>query len=122
MYNDMLLAADNGQVTALCLLDLTAAFDTVDHELLMLRLERQFGIDDVALEWFRSYLQGRSFLVICGHSTSATIYVVCSVPLPQGSVLGPRLFISYKADLAEVVQRHNVNIHAFADDTQLYCH
>jgi len=100
-YHDMLLATDNGQVTALCLLDFTAAFDTVDHELLMLRLERQFGIHDVALEWFRSYLQGRSFRVIYGQSTSATIHIVCSVP--QGSVLGPRLFILYKADLAELV-------------------
>jgi len=81
----MLLAADNGQVTALCLLDLTAAFDTVDHELLMLRLERHFGIHDVALEWFRSYLQGRSFRVIYDYSTSATIHIVCSVP--QGSQL-----------------------------------
>ena len=49
VYNDMLLAADGGQVTALCLLDLTAAFDTVDHDLLVLRLERQFGIHGVAL-------------------------------------------------------------------------
>ena len=96
VYNDMLLAADGGQVTALCLLDFTAAFDTVDHD--MLSLERQFGIHGVALQWFRSYLQGRSFPVVYGGSTSTMIYIVCSVP--QGSVLGPRLFILYKADLA----------------------
>ena len=120
VYNDMLLAADNGQVTALCLLDLSAAFDTVDHDLLMLRLERQFGIHGVALEWFRSYLHGRSYRVIYGGSTSAMVYVVCSVP--QGSVLGPRLFIMYTADLSEVVKKHDVNIHAFADDTQFYRH
>ena len=81
----VLLAADSGQVTALCLLDLTVAFDTVDHDLLMLRLERQFSIHGVALEWFRSYLQDRSFHVIYGGSTSATVHIVCSVP--QGSVL-----------------------------------
>jgi len=75
---------------------------------------------DVALEYFRPYLQGRSFRVIYGHSTSATIHIVCSVP--QGSSFGSRLFILYNADLAEVVQKHNVNIHVFADDTQLYCH
>ena len=51
VYNDLLLAADGGQVSALCLLDLTAAFDTVDHDLLMLRLERQFGLRGVILQW-----------------------------------------------------------------------
>ena len=56
VYNDLLLAADGGQVSALCLLDLTAAFDTVDHDLLLSRLERQFGLRGVVLLWFRSYL------------------------------------------------------------------
>ena len=120
VYGDMLLAADTGQVTALCLLDLTAAFDTVDHELLMLSLERQFGIRGVALEWFRSYLVDRSFRVIYAGATSNVVYIVCSVP--QGSVLGPRLFILYTADVADVIKQHDVNIHAFADDTQLYRH
>jgi len=55
-HNDMLLAADSSQLTARCLHDLTAACDTVDHDLLLLHLERQFGLQGVALEWFRSYL------------------------------------------------------------------
>ena len=54
VYNDLLLAADSGQVSALCLLDLTAAFDTLDNDLLILRLERQFGLRGVVLQWFRS--------------------------------------------------------------------
>ena len=99
---------------------LWVAFDTVDHRLLMLRLERQFGIHGIALEWFRSYLQGRSFRIIYGHSMLTMIHIVCSVP--QGSVLSLCLFILYKADLAKIVQKHNVNIHVFADDTQLYHH
>ena len=64
VYNDLLLAADQGQVSAMCLLDLTAAFDTVDHELLVLRLELQFGVRGVALQWFGSYLSGRSFQML----------------------------------------------------------
>ena len=63
VYNDLLLAADQGDVSALCLLDLTAAFDTVDHDLLMLRLERQFGLCGVVLLWFSSYLSDRTFQV-----------------------------------------------------------
>jgi len=113
-----MLAADSGQMSALCLLDLTAAFDTVDHELLISRLERQFGLRGVVLEWFRSYLSGRTFHVVFSGSTSSIIYIVCSVP--QGSVLGLLLFIVYTADLAVI--SHDVSLHAFADDTQLYLH
>jgi len=64
VYNDLFLAADDGDVTALCLLDLTAAFDTIDHDLLMLRLERQFGLCGVVLQWFCSYLTDRTFQVV----------------------------------------------------------
>jgi len=64
VYNDLLLATDRGQVSALCLLDLTAAFDTVDHELLLLRLEHQFGLRGTALMWFHSYLSGRASIFV----------------------------------------------------------
>jgi len=116
VVNDLLFAADSGQ----CQLsvDLTAAFDTVDHELLISRLERQFGLRGVVLEWFPSYLSGRTFRVVFSGCTSSIIYVVCSVP--QGSVLGPLLFIVYTADLAAIAEKHGVSLHAFADDTQLY--
>jgi len=110
VYNDLLLAADQGQVSALCLSDLTAAFDTVDHELLLLHLERQFGVCGVALQWFRSYLPGRSFQVLYGGSMSSSVIILCSVP--QGSVLGPRLFILYTADLTDVENEHRVAIHS----------
>ena len=78
IYNDMLLAADNGHVSALCLLDLTAAFDTVDHDLLLLRLEQQFGLRSVVLRWLQSYLADRSFRVIYCNETSS-IYCFHSV-------------------------------------------
>ena len=120
VVNDLLLAADSGQMSALSArpILLTAAFDTVDHELLISRLERQFGLRGVVLEWFRSYLSGRTFHVVFSGSTSSIIYIVCSVP--QGSVLGLLLFIVYTADLAVI--SHDVSLHAFADDTQLYLH
>ena len=91
VYNDLGLAADNGDVSALCLLDLTAAFDTVNNDLMMLKLERQFGLRGVVLDWFRSYLCCRTYRVIHGGKTSCTFYVICSVP--QGSVLGPRMLV-----------------------------
>jgi len=85
---------------------------------LMLRLEHQYGLRSVALQWFSSYLSGRTFWVVYGGCTSSTIYIPCSVP--QGSVLWPRLFILYTADLEDHVAEHKVSFHAFADDTQLY--
>ena len=87
VYNDLLLAADSGLVSALCLLDLTAAFSTVDHHLLLLRLECQFGFRGAVLQWFRLYLSDRSFRVVLGTSTSFLVHLLCSIP--QGSVLGP---------------------------------
>ena len=66
VYNDLLIAADSGLVSALVSLDLTAAFDTIDHDLLLLRLERQFGFRGAVLQWFRSYLSDRSFRVVLG--------------------------------------------------------
>ena len=86
----------------------------------MLRLERQFGLCGAVLQWFHDYLSGRSYQVVYGNCTSATVYFMCSVP--QGSVLGPRLFIMYSADLADIVSAHGVSYHAFADDTQMYLH
>ena len=118
VYNDLLLAADQADVSALCLLDLTAAFNTVDHDLLMLRLERQFGLRGVVLQWFSSYLSDRTFQVVIRSGTSSVVIITCSVP--QGSVLGPRLFILYTADFADVVKAHNVNLQFYADDSQLY--
>jgi len=118
IYNDRLLSADNGDVSELCLLDLTAAFDTVDRDLMILKLERQFGLRGVVLDWFRSYLCSRTYRIIHGNKTSPTVHVICSVP--QGSVLRPRMFILYPADLEDVAAKHNVNIHGYADDTQLY--
>ena len=123
VFSDLLAAADSGQLSALCLLDLIAAFDTVDHDLLLLRFERQFGLHGIVLAWLRSYLSGTTFRVVYNGCTSFVVYIVCShCSVTQGSVLGPLLFIVYTADIAAVAQKHNVTVHAFADDIQMYLH
>ena len=83
-------------------------------------LEQQFGIYSVVLEWFRSLSAQQLLRAFHGRSTSTTIHIVC--PVPEGSVLGPRLFILYNIDRVEVVTKHNVNIHVFSDGTELYRH
>jgi len=107
-------------MSALCLLDLSSVFDAVDHDLLLQRLERQFGLCGTVLQWIRSYLSNRTFRVVYGDVLLFVVYVMCSVP--QGSVLGLLFFILYMADLADRAVKYGVSLHADADDTQLYLH
>ena len=97
---------------------LSAAFDTVDHTILLRRLETSFGITDTALAWFSSYLSGRSQCVSINRETSDCYPVPFGVP--QGSCLWPLLFSAYASKLFEVIKLYLPNAHAFADDTQLY--
>ena len=114
--NDSLLEADNGMVTLVVLLDYSAAFDTVDHSVMLDILERR--CTDAALQWHKSYLHCRFYAVISGGAMSETTDLECGVP--QGSSLGPLKFVVYAADLHTVTSRHSVKLHSFADDTQLY--
>jgi len=91
VMSDILQAVDRGDSAALILLDLSAAFDIVDHEVLLKRLQMSFGIDNTAYRWFQSYLSGRRQHVHRGSTRSLTIQLVCGVP--KGSVLGPILFV-----------------------------
>ena len=116
--NDILLNMNSQRCTLLVLLDLSAAFDTLDHAILLKRLTTGFGIGGKALEWFSSYLSGRSQRVLFEGATSDSFDQRFGVP--QGSCLGPLLFVVYVAKLFEIVQGHLPNVHCFADDTQLY--
>ena len=99
-------------------MDLSAAFDTVDHRILLKRLTSCFGVRGKVLEWFSSYLSGRSQRVLFDGIKSESFDVIFGVP--QGSCLGPLLFVMYISKLLEIVQTHLPDAHCFADDTQLY--
>ena len=134
--NDILCDIDKGKCVLLVLLDLSAAFDTIDHETLLNRLSDKFGVKAQALSWFRSYLSERTQSVLIGNSKSEKHNLKFGVP--QGSILGPKQFIGYTAPLADVVEEYNMidvkdrenlndlakkknlKLHLYADDTQIY--
>ena len=117
IHNDLLCSLDKKHINALVLLDLSAAFDTVSHKILLSRLESRYGIRGSALQWFKSYLSNRGqFVKIEYTSTTKDL----PFGLPQGSILGPVLFTLYTAPLGDIARSHKLGNHFYADDSQLY--
>ena len=116
--NDILMNMNNQEVTLLVLLDLSTAFDTIDHTLLLRRLQSRFGFTGTALAWLRSYLSNRFQYVVINDTCSNRFDL--SFVVPQGSCLGPLLFSIYTSQLFDIVSHHLPQVHCYADDTQLY--
>ena len=118
VHTDLLQAMNCSKITLLVLLDLSAAFDTVDHSILLSRMNSYFGIGGVALHWFQSYLSGRTYCVRIDNVTSDISQL--KYGLPQGSVLGPILFSMYTPSAADIIRKRGLTYHCYADDTQIY--
>ena len=95
-----------------------AAFDTVDHELLLQRMFKVFGIDGQVLKWFLSYLQNRTGSLVIHGVKSVSKDLRCGVS--QGSVRGPILYLLYTSPLGDIIRGHGLDFHFYADDSQLY--
>ena len=111
LCNDIISGLDSGKCTILASLDLTAAFDTVDHDIFLHRLQNVYGICGIALKWFKSYLSNREYRVCITSSLSNPHSLTCGVP--QGFVLGARMYIMYTKPLTS-------SMACYADDTQVY--
>ena len=120
LLSDIYGAIDRSQVSLLALLDVSAAFDSVDHDILLRRLSVSFGLSGNFLDWLGSFLHDRSFSVVYGPTRS--LWVPAPFGLPQGSVLGPLLYILYTADLGPLLAANAVLSQSYADDVQAYLH
>ena len=118
MFDDISKKIQKDQTVVLILLDLSAAFDTIDHTILAKKLLDDYGISGTALQWLQSYLTNRTYCVKIGDTMSSVMELLFGVP--QGSLLGPILFILYTKFLQNIAKRYGLDIQLYADDSQLY--
>ena len=118
VLNDCLQTIDQKKCVLLLLLDLMAALDTINSEIMLSRLENLFGVTGEAKEWLQSYFKDRFQTVVVENTSSAPKKL--STGVPQGSVAGPSVFTAYTRPLGTIAHAHGINLHLYADDTQLY--
>ena len=118
IYDDVLGYISPTNYVILVFLDFSAAFDTIDHKILLNKLNYEYGINGTVLNWFSSYLSNRNYKVKINNVTSNQFPLNSGVP--QGSILGPVLFAMYIKEVSNIALSYNVNVHFYADDVQLY--
>ena len=120
LQDDIIRDVDKKQCVIMLLLDFSTTFDTIDHNVLLSRLQSDLGVRDVALQWFKSYLSERKQFVLINGVNSKSIPLTCGVL--QGSVLGPTLFTIYIyiyiLPLGKITSRHGLQYHMYVDDCQ----
>ena len=120
---DVIQALENQEVACLILLDLSVAFDTTDHDILLSRLKSRFAVTGVVLKRLGSHIKDRTQAVETGVPLSAgsrSEFISLRSGIPQGSVLGPILFTIYTVPISDICRRHQVEFHLYADDSQIY--
>ena len=110
VLSDILLNMDQQKVTQLVLIDLSSAFDTVPHDILLNIMNCSFGVSSTALNWFSSYLQSRSQRIFINGTTSEQFKLDQGVP--QGSCLGPVEFTRYSSPVFSIIDLHGKLGHA----------
>ena len=118
IVNDLRSEVDNKKCVLLVLLDLSAAFDTVEQSTLLKRFETDFGIEGSVNQWLRSYFTGRSQSVNIQGTLSEPKGMKCG--MPQGSIIGPKGYPPYVSPIFAIARASEISIHMYADDTQLY--
>ena len=118
IYDDVSKYISPTTYVVIVFLDFSAAFDTIDHNILIKRLEYDYGIKDKALSWISSYLLNRYYRVKVNNTISDPMRL--SFGVPQGSILGPIFFSLYIPDIKKIAHSYNLDIHFYADDVQLY--
>ena len=116
--NDIMVHLDQGNRVALLLLDMSAAFDTLDHSTLLNRFNEEFGIIGKPLKWFESYFGERTQSVVIRGVKSEPVPL--SQGVPQGSVIGPKAYTMYTKSLGDIIEHHGLQYHIYADDIQIY--